>query len=427
MKQNLSNSITLFILISSFFLGVFCVRGQDTTGAAKILKNLSDPLLMQNGDQVTSMEQWKNNRRPELLDFFVDEMYGQAPPRPKNMDFKVMELDTLALDGLATRKQIRVSFEVNDKSAGFDLLLYLPNTIKKPAPVFLGLNFHGNHTIAPDPAIVITKSWMKNKALGDTDNQATAASRGIMTKQWPLEMILKNGYGVATLYAGDISPDDKEAHIQGIQSLDPQLQKGGANFSVMASWAWGLSRAMDALEQEPKVDPNAVIVFGSSRMGKAALWAGATDERFAMVISNESGAGGAKLFHHQYKEDIAQICRVFPYWFNRNFRKYVNRDTILPFDQHLMMSLIAPRPLLITSGQEAYVCDPYGEFLSAKAVSPVYGFLGKEPLPEVIEPEVNRLYFGQVGYYMRSGKHDILPYDWEQFIVFANKKLRALN
>lgn len=183
MKKRTSTSILLILLISSLFLGHFCARGQDTTGATEILKNLSDPLLMQNGDPVTSSEQWENSRRPELLDFFVNEMYGQAPPKPKNLAFKVIELDSLALDGLATQKQIRVSFKVNDRSAGFDLLLYLPNTINKPAPVFLGLNFHGNHTIAPDPAIVITKSWVKNKALGVTDNHATAASRGIMTKQ----------------------------------------------------------------------------------------------------------------------------------------------------------------------------------------------------------------------------------------------------
>lgn len=414
----------LMLLLSLIFLCSFYVRGQDTTGGANILKTIADPMIMQNGDPVTSAEQWKNSRRSELLDFFVNEMYGQAPPKPTNIYFTLVESDTLALEGLATRKQIRVEFKVKTKSAGFDLLLYLPNKVKKPAPVFLGLNFHGNHTIAPDPAILITESWVKNKTLNVTDNRATEASRGMMTKQWPLEMILKNGYGVATLYAGDITPDDKAAHLQGVQKLYPELQKGGANFSAMASWAWGLSRAMDALEQEPKVDPNAVMVFGSSRMGKAALWAGAIDERFAMVISNESGAGGAKLFHHHFNEDIAQICRVFPYWFTRNFQKYAGRDNTLPFDQHLMMSLIAPRPLLITSGQEAYVCDPYGEFLGARAVSPVYAFLGEDPLPEVAKPEVNTLYFGQVGYYMRSGIHDILPYDWEQFIVFADKQFK---
>lgn len=172
------------------------------------------------------------------------------------------------------------------------------------------------------------------------------------------------------------------------------------------------------------VNNKKVIVFGTSRMGKAALWASASDERFAMVISNESGAGGAKLYHHVYQEDIAQICRVFPYWFSSNFQKFNKKDEELPFDQHLMMALIAPRPLLIASAKEAYVCDPYGEFLGALAVSPVYSFLEKDPLPIQSLPNENEPDYGDIEYYMRSGKHDIVLYDWEQFIDFANLHLK---
>lgn len=199
----------------------------------------------------------------------------------------------------------------------------------------------------------------------------------------------------------------------------PELADRPDNLSTIGAWAWGLSRAMDYLETDHNIDAKKVVLFGTSRLGKAALWAGANDERFAIVISNESGAGGAKLYHHIYQEDIAQISRVFPHWFSKNFQKYSKRDEQLPFDQHLMMSLIAPRPLLIASAKEAFVCDPYGEFLGALAVSPVYEFLGKDPLPITSLPQENDPAFGTLGYYMRSGKHDILPYDWEQFIDFA--------
>jgi len=234
---------------------------------------------------------------------------------------------------------------------------------------------------------------------------------------------LKRGYGVATMYAGDITPDYPGSDTIGVQAIYPKIKKRGDNFAGMAAWAWGLSRAMDYFETDPQIDPKKVILFGTSRMGKAALWAGANDQRFAMVISNESGAGGAKLFHHWYQENIHRLCTVFPQWFCHNFRKYIGRDTVLPFDQNMMMALIAPRPLLIASAVGAKICDPYGEFLGAKAVSPIYRFLGTKGLPITTLPAINHPDFGQVGYYIRSGKHDITPYDWEQFINFADMHL----
>lgn len=397
---------------------------QDTIGAHQIMTSISNPLMMDNGKPVETPEQWEKERRPELLEFFTTEIYGQSPGVASEMAFEIFDEDSLALGGLASRKQVKILLEGSESGKTLDLLIYLPRDATSQVPVFLGLNFHGNQTINKDTTIAITSSWVKEQAYGVVNNNATVLSRGSAAKQWPLEKILKAGYGVATIHAGDIAPDFKGGSKMGVQSLYPELQDRNDNFSTMAAWAWGLGRAMDYLEKDKDVNADKVIVFGTSRLGKAALWAGAIDERFAMVISNESGAGGAKLYHHLYQEDIAQICRVFPYWFSNNFQKYAGRDENLPFDQHLMMSLIAPRPLLIASAKEAYVCDPYGEFLGAKAVSPVYEFLGEEPLPVDWLPEENKLYFGQVGYYMRSGKHDILPYDWEQFIAFANKHLK---
>jgi hypothetical protein len=396
----------------------------DTTGTAKIMQTISNPLLMNNGKLVKSKKKWFKKRRSELLDFFTSEVYGQAPEIPTNMVFKITDIDSLALNGKATRKQISVLFEGTAAGQKMSILMYTPNAIKKQVPLFLALNFHGNQAIADDKNIEITTDWVNNKTAGVLDNKATEKSRGIASEKWPLEIILKNGYGVATIYAGDIAPDNKEGYKTGIQTLFPELANRPDNLSTMGAWAWGLSRAMDYLETDKNIDTKKVIVLGTSRLGKAALWAGATDPRFAMVISNESGAGGAKLYHHAYKEDIAQICRVFPHWFSTNFQNYKNQDANLPFDQHLMMALIAPRPLLIASAKEAYVCDPYGEFLGALAVSPVYQFLGKDPLPLKTFPKENEPAFGTLGYYMRSGKHDIILYDWQQFIDFANLHLK---
>jgi hypothetical protein len=281
-----------------------------------------------------------------------------------------------------------------------------------------------DQTINDDKNIEITTDWVNSKTKGVIDNKATNSTRGIASKQWPVEMILKGGYGVATIYAGDIAPDFKEGYKTGIQTLFPELMNRPDNLSTMGAWAWGLSRAMDYLETDSDINSKKVIALGTSRMGKAALWAGAIDDRFAMVISNESGAGGAKLYHHIYQEDIAQICRVFPHWFSANFKKFSKKDEDLPFDQHLMMSLIAPRPLLIASAKEAFVCDPYGEFLCALAVNPVYEFLGENSLPIKALPKENEPVFGTLGYYMRSGNHDVILYDWDQFIAFANFNLK---
>ncbi|MGI8637011.1 MAG: hypothetical protein ACR2KZ_16575, partial [Segetibacter sp.] len=205
-----------------------------------------------------------------------------------------------------------------------------------------------------------------------------------------------------------------------IHALYPQLQNRGDNFSTMAAWAWGLSRAMDYFEIDKAINSKKVIVYGTSRMGKAALWAGATDERFAMVISNESGAGGAKLFHHVGGENTERICKVFPYWFDKNFCTYAGKDTLLPFDQHMLLALIAPRPLYVASANGSELTDSYGEFLSAKYAHPVYKLFKKEGLPVQEFPEVDHAVFGTIGYHNRTGKHDILPYDWEQFLHFAD-------
>lgn len=413
----------VYLIVFLMILGHMSVA-QDTIGTAEILYKISNPLLMNNGQAVKSKTDWYNIRKPELLDFFISEVYGQMPERPANMRFELKEIDSSALNGIAIRKQINVYFEGNETGQQMRILIYLPKHLKKGAPLFLGLNFHGNQTINGDKNIEITDAWVKNKTEGVVNNKATEATRGIASKQWPLQYILENGYGVATVYAGDIAPDFKEGHELGVQSLYPELRNRPDNFSTMGAWAWGLSRAMDYLETDAQINADNIIVFGTSRLGKAALWAGATDERFAMTISNESGAGGAKLYHHKYQEDIAQICRVFPYWFSENFQKYKGKDLELPFDQHLMMSLIAPRPLLIASAEEAYVCDPYGEFLGALATSPVYEFLGVKPLPIQAMPAENEPAFGTIGYYLRSGKHDLLRYDWEQFIAFANLHLK---
>lgn len=391
---------------------------------------LPDPLVASDGTRITSAAQWRETRRPELLELFTREMYGRNPGRPKEMTFTVFDRDPKALAGKATRIQIAIHPGGAD-GPRMDLLVYVPNHVDGPAPAILGLNFWGNHAVNKDPGIRLTESWVENTRqpyvdlAGVADHRATESTRGINANHWPVGEIVARGYALATMYREDVAADREPHFKSGVHPLYPELQDGGDNFSTIGAWAWALSRALDALETEPSIDAKRVAVFGFSRLGKAALWAGASDERFAMVLSNESGAGGAKLFRRGVGEDIKRLNTVFPHWYARNFRKYIGRDTELPFDQHMVISLVAPRPIHVGSAMADTYADPEGEFAGAKAAEPVYRLLGAEGLPCESWPEPGRSVQGGIGYHVREGKHDVLPYDWEQYLAFADKHLKV--
>ena len=383
-----------------------------------------DPLVAADGTRITTAAQWQEKRRPELLEFFTREMYGRNPGRPEKLVSEVFDRDPQALGGKATRIQIAI-YPGGRPGPRMDLLVYLPNGADGPVPAIVGLNFLGNHAIHADPGIRLTESWWENNGQPSSDHRATDASCGINSKQWPVEEILARGYALATIYREDVCADHEPYFQSGAQSLFPELQQGDENFSCIAAWAWSLSRALDELEKEPLIDAKRVAVFGFSRMGKAALWAGASDERFAMVISNESGAGGAKLFHRGVGEDINRLNTKFPHWFARNFRKYIGKDTELPFDQHEVISLVAPRPIYIASALGDKNSDPEGEFAGAKAAEPVFRLLGASGLPADTWPPVDTSVQGGIGYHVRTGKHDVTDFDWQQYLAFADKHLKA--
>jgi hypothetical protein len=385
--------------------------------------HLPDPLVFADGTPVASPAQWPR-RRKELLQLFTEQMYGRMPPRPPHMRFHVFDLDRHALGGQATREQISILFRGQAAGPRMDLLLYLPNRVRRP-PVILGLNFWGNETVNPDPAIRLSDRWVQSGPIPDVDlscvtnNRASAACRGIDAKRWPVQKILDAGFALATAYRGDLDPDRNDGFDESIRSAWPALAQGGDNFSTIAAWSWALSRALDYLQHDPLVDPHHVIAFGWSRLGKAAIWAGATDPRFAAVISNESGAGGAKLFHDVHGETVGLLNTRFPYWFCSNFKQYNGRDAALPFDQQEVLALIAPRPLYIASAILDENADPQGEFLAALAVTPVYRFLGSTGLPTTAWPAVDHPVLGRVSYHVRSGVHSVTDFDWDQYLRFA--------
>lgn len=387
---------------------------------------IPDVLTRFNGGKVKTAKDWYKKQRPEILQKFTDEIYGKVPGQLGIHEVKVWETSPDALNGLAVRKQLSLFFKKGDKNLEVNVLMYLPKSQQK-VPVFLAYNFSGNHAVYNDPNIRLTESWVNNDpSVGIINNQVTEQSRATASNRWPVEEIIKSGYGLVTLYYGDVDPD-KDDFSDGIQPFFYQENQTHPKFDEwgsIAAWAWGLSRVMDYLEKDDLADAKKVAVLGHSRLGKTALWAGATDQRFAMVVSNESGCGGAALSKRIFGETVQIINTSFPHWFCGNFKKYNDNEADLPVDQHMLLALIAPRPLYVASAEGDKWADPRGEFLAAKYASAVYELLGMEGLPVKEMPEVNHPVMGTIGYHIRSGKHDLTLYDWQQYIRFADKFFR---
>ncbi len=390
---------------------------------------LPDPLVSADGTRVTNKRAWEKKRRPELLRLFEEQVYGRSPGKPRGMKSEVTSFAADALGGMATRKEITVWLTGQKAGPSLNILLYLPNGVKGRVPAFLGLNFGGNHTISRDPGIRLSDRWVANGRNNSVaDNRAAEDRRGSAASRWPVEKILTRGYALATVYCGDLEPDFPEGWKLGIRAA---LSPDGTNASFqpdewgcISAWAWGLSRAMDYLEKDSVVDAKHVALLGHSRLGKTALWAGARDERFAIVISNESGEGGAALARRCFGEQTSDLNRRFPHWFCGNFKQYSDHEDKLPVDQHELLALIAPRPLYVASAEGDRWSDPRGEFLSAKAAEPVYALLGKAGLNTTEQPSLNQPVGEFIRYHNRSGKHDVTDYDWEQYLAFADRHFK---
>ena len=374
---------------------------------------LPDALTTLNGQKVTKRKQWEKVRRPEILKLFQENEYGIIPDATIKTSYRIVEEGEDALGGKAVRRQVEITFSANGQSRKMLVLLYMPKGVKK-CPVFVSPNFQGNATTTTDPAVI--------------ESQFSVFERAHQTSRWSYDRIISSGYAVATFHYYDVYYDKDDVLSETIYPLfginsNADLQDNTGK--SIAAWAWGCSRVLDYLLTLKNIDKKRTIVLGHSRLGKAALWCGAMDKRFAMVISNDSGCSGAALSRRNYGETVSSINNSFPWWFCNKYQSYNQDVSSLPMDQHELIALIAPRLVYVASAQEDQWADPRGEFLSLQEASKVYELYGLETLQGSAFPHVNEpLWKGNCGYHIRTGVHDVTDYDWQSYIEFANRRLR---
>ena len=402
--------LTIFLVIKTNRASAqFPSDSANETESKVIPYTLPDPLMMLNGKRVKDSTEWMKTQRAYIYQLFEKNVYGRYPVQKINVRYKIREESKQALGGIALRRQIRIYLKQSDTSAHIDVLMYLPANSKGKAPVFVGLNFNGNAAIQNDPEILT--------------NSNNKVSRGASSSRWPVKTIIENGFGLVTACYNDIEIDNKDGWKTGVRTkLQNNLKIKPEEWGAIGAWAWGLSRIMDYLETDKDIDQNKVAVIGHSRLGKTALWAGASDPRFSLVISNESGEGGAALARRWFGETLYLINKNFPHWFIDAYKSYNQNVFGLPVDQHELLALIAPRPLYVASAAGDLWSDPKGEFLSAWHAGEVYSLFGQEGVGTDEMPALDHPVGHRINYHIRTGKHDVTSFDWQQYIRFAKEQ-----
>ena len=393
---------------------------------------LEDPLTFLDGRKVKDAHDW-SERREEILGIFAREMYGQPPPPPEAVVTELAD-EKVTQAGFAIRRQYRMWFKADRSGPCLNWIVWLPRHAKGPVPVVSFLNFRGNHELVNDDDIPVTKAWLMNwsSAVGVTDHRANPRNRGLQQRTdqntvFPLGMILSRGYAVMSACYAEVSPDVDEtpslfAYTGVFDLWGKRDETKEDNTTSIGAWAWALSRGLDLAEKIPEIDARKSVVTGCSRLAKAALLAAARDERFAVCAPVQTGGGGVPLAKRDFGENISTECRMFSHWFCGAYAKYAaDPAKTLTFDQHLLVSCVAPRALLVEGFNEDWF-DTEGEFLSLRAASPVWKLFYGEGLPDVSWPNNydTSAIGSRLGYVRRSERHGISAQDWTWTLGFAD-------
>lgn len=356
---------------------------------------LPDVLKTLDGRKVTTPQAWTKMRRGEILELFRENVFGRIPETPYKKNFKVINIDKNALNGAATLKQVDIEITAEEKQLVIHLTLFTPNNKQKPVPAFLLID---------------------NRGPANTD-----PTRNSKSEFWPVEEAIARGYGMAVFSNSDVDPDNFDDFKNGIHALLDKNPRPDNAWGTLAAWAWGASRCMDYLVTDKDIAADKVAVVGHSRGGKTALWAGAEDTRFAMIVSNESGCGGAALARRRFGETVGRINTAFPHWFCSNYKKYNNNEDALPVDMHMLLALSAPRALYVDCASEDLWGDPRGSYLALYNAVPVYKLLKiNSDIPEPMPPMNKQVISGNVAFHIRDGIHNMLLKDWNWFMDFAD-------
>lgn len=428
-KKNICN----LLIACGLFLSVKLVAQSNTVAGIPVnyeesetgdyRQTLPDPLVMQNGKPVRSPKEWYKKRRPEIVRLFEENQYGKWPEKPK-LRYDVQE-DT-GLDGVAVRKQVTLYFSPDNEGPKLDVLIYLPKDAKGPVPILLNISFFSNNMTLGEAGIKDGTAWNpKTKERMPVVTNERFKGFGMNER---VKTFLHEGFGFATMNYTDIEPDFEGGVSLGVRALylkPGQKEPAADEWGAISAWAWGISTVVDYFEKDASIDAKRVAITGTSRLGKTVMWAGARDERIAMVIASCSGEGGAALSRRIYGETVGHLTAPgrFSYQFAANYGKYGSDVTKLPVDANMLIALIAPRPLLLQTGLTDKWSDPKGEFLAAVEAGKVYRFLGKDDLCTSVYPEPDQPIYHTLGYFMHDGKHAVLPADWDVYLEFMKRYL----
>ena len=369
---------------------------------------LPDPLILNSGRRVKSAQEFCNLRRPEILELFTREVYGPLPPQPESLRIEMLQERGDALDGAATRREFRIHLDNGGRHFAFDVLSYFPHT-EKPVPAIVALNFCGNAGAATEADVLPVE-----------------AEHGKGAERWPFRQLIDDGVAVLTAARHDIFYDEPDRRGDSVWNLFRPGCGEDRTYTSISAWAGAYRWILEAAMHFPEVDPRRIWAHGHSRLGKTALWAAANEPRFAGVVSNDSGCMGASLSRDKEGETVEKITTRFPHWFVASFDRFGGREAELPFDQHWLLALAAPRPLLVASATEDAWAGPFNEYRSAVAVGEVYRLFGAEGIGDAAFPPPDTPVMGDgVGYYIRTGKHAVLPIDWKFVVRFIRHSTGA--